>query len=320
MKLFSGSANPNLSQEVASLLGMKISPAETVRFANSEVKVVIKTKVVDKTCVVIQPVANPTDTNLMELVFFCDALRREEAKKVIGIIPYFGYARQDIQHQKGESVAATVVVRLLETTGFHKIYTIDIHDKATGGVFTIPFKNISAMPLLAQTVGRYLGKIDRKKVAITSPDQGGVKRAREFGHHLFATDAFNLTVIEKKRNLNKTHCSTAFQVHGDVKGKTVILIDDIVTSANTLINAGHACLEKGAQRVIAAVTHHDFSPDAPQKITRSKIEKFFTTNTIKLRGDQKIAKLVEVSVAPLINNFAFPRSTSPKSCNRHTPG
>lgn len=305
MKIFSGSANPALGKEVSSLSSLKISPAEIVRFANSEVRVKIQTDVTDETCAVIQPTANPTDTNLMELFLFCDALRREGAKKIIGIIPYFGYARQDIQHQKGESVSATMVVHFLESVGFYKIYTIDLHDEATGGVFAIPFQNLSAMGLLAQKVARYLKTVRKEKIAVVSPDQGGIKRAREFGHYLFGDDNFDLTVIEKKRNLDKIHQSKAIQIYGKVANKTVILVDDIVTSANTLINAADQCLKEGAYQVLAAVTHHDFAPNAPQKITQSPIKKFFTTNTIKLKDNQKIAKLVEISVAPLIANLSF---------------
>jgi len=316
MKLFSGSANHPLSQEIASLLGLAISPAEVIRFANSEVRVRIKTNVTDKTCAVIQPTANPTDTNLMELFLFCDALRREGAKKIIGIIPYFGYARQDVQHRQGESVSATVVVHFLEAVGFYKIYTIDIHDEATGGVFAIPFKNLSAMALLAEKVGQYLGRIDRRKIAIASPDQGGIKRAREFGYYLFGDSNFNLTVIEKKRDLSKLHESNVLQIYGQVAKKTVVLVDDIATSANTLINASRQCLKEGAHEVLAAITHHDFSPEAPQKIEKSPIKKLFTTNTIKLKDNQRIAKLVEVSVAPLISSLSFLQSTSLKSYNR----
>src|SRR3989338_9480926 len=135
VKLFSGSAHPNLSQEVSKLLNISISKSQVTRFGDSEVKVTIQEKVKNQTCVVIQPTSNPTDTNVMELLFFCDALRRQEAKKVIGYIPWFGYAKQDIQHRPGECVSVNVIIRMLESIGFFKVYTIDLHDEATGGVF-----------------------------------------------------------------------------------------------------------------------------------------------------------------------------------------
>ena len=138
IKLFSGTANPRLSQEVAKLLNLTLAKAEVTRFHNSEVRVRIQDEVRNHTSVIIQPTANPTDTNLMELFFFCDALRRQEAKKVIGVIPYFGYARQDVQYRPGECVSANVIIRFIESIGFDKIYTVDLHDEATEGVFSIP--------------------------------------------------------------------------------------------------------------------------------------------------------------------------------------
>ncbi len=305
LKLFAGSANSGLSQEVAGILGIRLSGAEVLRFGNSEVKVRIQEDVKRDTCIVIQPTANPTDTNLIELLFFCDALRRQEAKKVIGFIPYFGYARQDIQHRVGECVSANVVIRFIESIGFGKIYTIDIHDEATEGVFSIPFKNLTSLKILATELKNYLPSISKlpSDVAIVSPDQGGVERARKFGNFLFGDSKlrnFSLTVIEKKRNLDEIHKSTALNLYGSVKGKVAVLVDDIVTSGGTLLNAAELCLARGASHVLAVIVHHDFSRGAPAKIQASKIARFFTTNTINLLEEQKFEKLHEVSVAPLI--------------------
>ncbi len=227
LKLFSGSSHPKLTQEIARLVNLPLSKAEVVRFDNSEVRVTIQEDVKQATCIVIQPTSNPTDTHLMELFFFCDALKRGEAKFVIGYIPYFGYARQDIQHRPGECVSANVVIRFLESIGFDKIYTIDLHDEATEGVFSIPFKNLTALPLLADSVKNYLISTDPNRLqpistVVVSPDQGGVERARKFGESFFGNSDFSLSVIEKKRNLEKIHTSIALDLYGDVKGKTVI--------------------------------------------------------------------------------------------------
>jgi ribose-phosphate pyrophosphokinase len=237
----------------------------------------------------------------MELFFFCDALRRQEAKKVIGVIPYFGYARQDIQHRSGECVSVNVIIRFLESIGFSKIYTVNLHDEATEGVFSIPFKNIDAFPLLADEIKKYVKTNDPSKVAIVSPDQGGVERSRRFGIQFFNGADFSLCMIEKKRSLEQIHQSKAMDLYGDVKGKTIIIADDMTTSGGTLINAANLCRERGATRVIAAVVHHDFGLDAPKKIQDSSIEKFFTTDTIALQENQKIEKLVEVSVSNIIS-------------------
>jgi ribose-phosphate pyrophosphokinase len=300
LKLFSGTANPNLSQEVSNLLNIPLSKAEVVRFENSEVRVRIEEDVQHDTCVVIQPTSNPTDESLMELFFFCDALRRQEAQRVIGIIPCFGYARQDIQHRTGECVSANAVIRILESIGYHKIYVFDIHDEATQGVFSIPFKNVSSLPLLAAKIREYVGECTPQTVTVLSPDQGGIERARKFGISLFNTEAFSIAVTEKKRDQDHMHQSKALDLYGDVQGKTVVIVDDLATSGGTLIHAADLCLEKGATKVVAAIVHHDFAPSAPAKIQDSKIEKFFTTNTIALKEDYKFAKLEEISIASLI--------------------
>lgn len=305
LKLFSGSAHQGLSEEVAKLINIPLSKAEIVRFANSEVKVTIQEEVKQSTCIVIQSTANPTDTHLMEFFFFCDALRRQEAQYVIGFIPYFGYARQDIQHRWGECVSVNVIIRFLESIGFNKIYTIDLHDEATEGVFSIPFKNLTALPLLAKAIKKYLlstsfNQFQPSATIVVSPDQGGIERARKFGESFFGNYNFPLGVIEKKRNLEKIHTSTALDLYGDVKGKIVILVDDITTSGETLINATKLCLKKGAKEVLAAVIHHDFTDQAAEKIQNSPIKKFFTTNTIALKNNQKFEKLTEISVASLI--------------------
>src|SRR3990167_6808521 len=169
MKLFSGSNNLPLSEKISKIINISLSKAEIIRFGNSEVRVRIEDDVKNDVCVVIQPTSNPTDTRLMELFFFCDALKRQEARKVIGVIPYFGYARQDIQHREGECVSANVIIRFLEAIGFHKIYTFDLHDEATEGVFSIPFKNITSYILMASHIKKYLkGSLSEKEVAIVS--------------------------------------------------------------------------------------------------------------------------------------------------------
>lgn len=301
IKLFSGTSNKPLAEKVADALKIPLSKSEVVRFDDSEVRVRIGEDVKHTTAIVIQSTANPTDTNLMEFFFFCDALRRNEAHKVIGIIPYFGYARQDIQHRPGESISANVVIRFIESIGFRKIYVYDLHDEATEGVFSIAFKNATTFSLLADKVREYLkDDVNEQNVAIVSPDQGGIERARRFGQFLLKKQNFPLVVIEKRRNMDKIHTTEALQLYGDVSGKTAILVDDIVTSGNTLINAVELCISKGAKRVIAVVAHADLSEKAPERIQNSSIEKFFTTDSILLKEELKFAKLEQISIAPLI--------------------
>ena len=302
LKIFSGTAHPELSQTVAKLLKLPLSDCEVVRFGNSEVRVRIKADVKNATCVVIQPATNPTDAHFMELFFFCDALKRQEASKVIGVIPYFGYAKQNFQHRTGESVSVNVIIRFLEAIGFNKIHAFDLHDEATTGVFSIPFKHLSAFPLLAEYIREYFKKkgIDLTDIALVSPDQGAVEKVRNFGKVFFKSEDFPEVVIEKKRNLEKIHQAKPYDLYGNVQGKTALIVDDMVVSGSTLLPAADLCLTRGAKEVYAAVIHHDFTKQAPKLLQNSRLKRFFTTNTIALQPEQKFPQLEEISVASII--------------------
>jgi len=302
IKLFSGSANPELSLEVSKLLKLPLAKVEITRFGNSETKITIQDDVKNNQCVIIQPTSNPTDSHIMELLLFCDALRREEAKKVIAYIPYFGYAKQDLQHRPGECVSVNVVIRMLESIGFYKVYAIDIHDEATAGAFSIPFKNLSAFPLLAKYLQKYFidKKVDLNDIVLVSPDQGAVEKVRNFGEVFYRTSKFSVVVIEKKRDLDIVHESIPLDLYGKVDGKVAVIVDDMVVSGSTILPAVNLCLTRGAKNVYAAAVHHDFTCDAPKRLEQSKLKKFFSTNTIALKPEQKFSKLEEISAAHLI--------------------
>jgi ribose-phosphate pyrophosphokinase len=301
MKLFSGTANPKLSAEVSKLLKQPLAKSEVIRFDDSEVRVTIQEKVKDEACVIIQPTSNPTDTNLMELFFFADALKRMEAKRIIAFIPYFGYARQNREHRTGEAVSANVIIRFFETIGFNQVYTFDLHDEGTEGIFSIPFKNLSTFSILGKEVAHYLkNNKNTEEVAVVSPDQGGVERAQTFAENFFHSNKVDIAVIEKKRNLNTIHQSKALNLYGKVRNKTCIIVDDIITSGGTLVNAAEFCLKRGAKRVLACVVHHDFSSNSKARLSKSPIEKIFMSNTIALLPRQKFSILKEVSIAPLM--------------------
>jgi len=299
MKLFSGTANKKLSEEIAKKLKIKLAKSEVVQFGNSEIRVCIQEKVRDQECFIVQSTSNPTDNHLMELFFYADALKRNEAKKIIGFIPYFGYARQNREHRPGESVSVNVIIRFLETVGFDEIYTFDIHDEGSEGIFTIPFKNLSVLPNLAKYIKKNLDAKEINKTVIISPDQGGIERTKLFATSFYGKNS-EIGVIEKKRDLNKIHNSQALELFGNVKSKIVILVDDVITSGGTLINAAKICLDNGAIKVYAAISHHDFSLDAPKKLQNSSIEKIFSSNTIELKTSQKFPKLEEISIAEII--------------------
>jgi ribose-phosphate pyrophosphokinase len=301
MKLFSGTANTKLSAEVSKLLKQPLAKSEVIRFDDSEVRVTIQEKVKDEACVIIQSTSNPTDTNLMELFFFADALKRMEAKRIIAFIPYFGYARQNREHRTGEAVSANVIIRFFETIGFNQVYTFDLHDEGTEGIFSIPFKNLSTFSILGREVAHYLkNNKNTEEVAVVSPDQGGVERAQTFAENFFHSNKVDIAVIEKKRNLNTIHQSKALNLYGKVRNKTCIIVDDIITSGGTLVNAAEFCLKRGAKRVLACVVHHDFSSNSKARLSQSPIEKIFMSNTIALLPKQKFSILKEVSIAPLM--------------------
>lgn len=307
MKLFSTTANADLAAEVSQKLALPIAQSEIIRFENSEVRVRITENVAQETCIVLGSSSNPTDEHLMELFFFADALKRSEAVKVVGIIPYFGYARQNIQHRPGESVSANVIIRFLEHIGYDEIALFEMHDEATAGAFTIPFNSLSSFSLLAPAVLQHLSSTGTMThvtdCAIVTPDHSGVERARRFGQFFFENSPFDIGVVEKKRNQDVIHESKALDLYGDVQDKIVILVDDIVTSGSTLINAANMCKQKGAKHVIAAVTHFDLGTNRTKSLQDSTIDAFFTTNTIAIAQENKFAKLHEVSVAPLIAEF-----------------
>lgn len=314
MKLFSTTASADLATEVAQKLSFSLGKSEIIRFENSEVRVRITEDVVVETCFVLGSSSNPTDQHLMELFFFADALKRSEAAKVVGIIPYFGYARQNIQHRSGESVSVNVVIRFLEYVGYDEIALFEMHDEATAGVFTIPFSALSAFPLLAPAVKAHLetaGIIQEiTDCVVVTPDQGGVERARHFGEFLYGDSKFDIGVVEKKRDQNVAHTSKALDLYGDVKDKVVILVDDIVTSGGTLINAATICKEKGAKQVVVAVTHFDIGKDRASALQESTIDAFFTTNSIAVPSENTFEKLHTISIAPLIADYISGMTTS----------
>lgn len=282
--IFSTSANAILAKKYAKLTDGVIGQLETVTFANSEIKVRIISEVENKETVIIHSIANPANRALVELLFMVDALKRQNAESVTVIIPYFGYARQNIQHLPGECVSLNVIVKTLEALRVDKVVTVDIHDEASSGIFSIPFQNLSALPFLADELKKVLkiSASNEPDYVIASPDQGGVERARIFANHFYDNKNYPETVVvEKKRDLSKTHQSKAVAIFGEVKNKQVVLVDDVSTSGKTIINAAKLCLQAGAKKVLAVVVHADLATGVAKLLQQSQLEAFFTTNTIE---------------------------------------
>lgn len=300
--IFSGSSCELLTPQIAKKLHVKPGKLAIQRFANSECKITIEEKVVGDTCIVVQSTGNPTDANIIELILLCDALKRSEASSVIGVIPYLSYARQDRQHAPGECVSINIIAQLLETVGFNKLYTVNIHSESSSGIFTIPFKNIDATPFLAQKAYLYLKKNkiikSSSELVIVAPDHGAIIQAREFALAIDPKNPPNIAVVDKER-LRKNGKVMTHGLYGDVSGKVAILVDDVIVSGSTLLQSTNLCIDLRAHSVYSAVIHQDLVDSTVPNLETSKITKLFTTNTI--RSQYNSDKIIEFSVAELLS-------------------
>jgi ribose-phosphate pyrophosphokinase len=288
---FSGNSNPLLAHDTAKLLGLDLGAMEIVRFADTECRVRIEEDIEGKDAFIIQSLSEPVDEHLMEMLLMCDAAKRLEARKIIAIIPYHGYARQDRIHRPGECLSASVVAKVLETVGFDKVITVSLHSDSTMGFFKVPVVHLSGLSVFDALISSV-----RNDVVVVSPDAGGMKRAQKFAEEIDAPLAF----IEKKRDLNQMHKITSMKVVGDVEGKSVIIVDDVIVSGGTLVNAAYMLKEKGAVQVIAAATHADFVGGANKILQESPLDQIWVTDTISIPEEKRFEKLKVVSCAPII--------------------
>lgn len=290
--LFSGSSNLPLAQEVASILHTTLGRVDLTRFADGELRPWIQEDIRDKTVIVLESLSYPMDEHVMELVLMGDAIRRCAPKRTIAVVPYLGYARQDKLHRPGEPVSARVMVKFLEVSQFAEIIGVDFHNNAIVGFFEIPVTHITAL----DTIGMELKKMNIQDGVVVSPDVGGSKRARNMAYLL----DMPLAVMEKRRFLDRHDSSEAYQIIGDVKGKTAIICDDVISTGGTTVNAARSLKEAGAVRIFATTTHGVFAADAIQKLMDSPIETVFSTNTIDISKEKQFSKLKVISVAPLL--------------------
>lgn len=293
LKVFSGSANPHLAQEICWYLDIPLGRVDLGRFPNGEIRVRIEESVRGCDVFVIQPTSPPANDHLMELLIMIDALHRASAERITAVIPFYGYCKQDRKTKGREPISAKLVANLLVTAGADRILTMDLHAGQIQGFFDIPVDNLAAQSLLA----RYFAAKNLENVVVVSPDVGGTARARNFANRL----GVDLAVIDKHR---PTYSQVmVMNVIGDVRGRTAIIVDDLIDTAGTLFEGAEALLERGAKEVYACATHPLFSEPALDRIRDSAIKEVVVTNTIHLDREEltrRVGDKVKIlSVAPI---------------------
>jgi ribose-phosphate pyrophosphokinase len=292
MMVFTGNANPRLAAEVVSHLGISLGRATVDRFSDGEVMVELMDNVRGKDVFVLQSTCMPTNDNLMEVMVMVDALRRSSAGRITAAIPYFGYSRQDRRPRSARvAITAKVVANMLTIVGVNRVLTMDLHSDQIQGFFDIPVDNIYATPLLLSDLWR----CNYKDLVVVSPDVGGVVRARAAAKQLNS----DLAIIDKRRP--KPNVAKVMNIIGDVAGRTCVIMDDMVDTANTLCEAATALKEQGAVKVVAYCTHPVLSGAAVERINASELDELVVTNTIPLRPDAANCKKIrQVSAAELL--------------------
>jgi len=291
LKLFGGSSNPTLTEEIAKSLNVPLGEAKLGRFADSEVEFQITENVRGADVFVVQPTAPPVNEHLVEMLVMIDAFKRASAGRITAVLPYYGYARQDRKDRPRVPITAKLVADLLSKAGTHRVITMDLHVGQIQGFFDIPVDHLFAAPVMLD----HVSSMNLEPLVIVSPDAGGVERARAYAKRLKVA----LAVMDKRRGEN--HEIETIHVIGDVAGKSALIVDDMVDSAGTLVRAVDALLEAGAKRVLAACTHPVFSPPAIERINASPIDKVIVSNTIPLRPDAASCDKIEVlSVAKIL--------------------
>tara|TARA_B100000214_G_scaffold288809_1_gene218394 strand:- start:869 stop:1801 length:933 start_codon:yes stop_codon:yes gene_type:complete len=285
MKLLTGNSNKVLSKNISKYLKSRLVNSSIRKFSDGEIYVEINENIRGNSIFIIQSISSPANDNLMELLLCIDALKRSSAKNITAVIPYFGYARQDRKIVPRTSISAKLVSNLITKAGADRVVTVDLHAGQIQGFFDIPVDNLFATPIFARHVKK---KIKSKKIICVAPDVGGTERARALGKILNA----GLAIVDKRRP--KPGQSKVMNVVGDVKDQTCIIVDDIIDSGGTIVNAAKALKERGAKEVYVYVTHGVLSGDAVKKIKNSVIKNLVITDTIDNIEKTKNVKNIEV--------------------------
>ncbi|GJL78682.1 MAG: ribose-phosphate pyrophosphokinase [Nitrospinaceae bacterium] len=289
--VFSGRANPKLAEDICRYMNVPLGKSGIRDFSDQEIFVKIDENVRGGDVFVIQSTSNPGNTNLMEMLIMIDALRRSSAKRITAVLPYYGYARQDRKVEPRVPITAKLVAKLLETAGTDRVLTVDLHAGQIQGFFNVPVDDLFAMNVMV----KYIKGLNLENLIVISPDAGGVERARAFAKRLEAS----LAIIDKRREVANE--AKAMNIIGDVKGKVAFIVDDMIDTAGTLMEATNALLKEGAREVHACCSHPVFSGPAPERIRESPIKTIVTTNSIPLPAELNDSPKIKIlSVAPLL--------------------
>lgn len=309
IKIFTANSNPSVAYQISDCLGLSLGKSDVNTFSDGEIGVSLHESVRGSDCFIVQSTCNPVNSNLMELLIMIDAMKRASAGRITAVIPYFGYARQDRKAKARDPISAKLVADLITTAGADRVLTMDLHAPQIQGFFNIPVDHMLGAPLLASFLRK---KIDNHvdDYVVVSPDLGSVTRARSFATKLGCP----LAIIDKRRQ--KANVSEVMNIIGNVKGKKIILVDDMIDTAGTLCNAAEALIEKGgATDIFACATHAVLSGPAIERIEKSPIKEIVLLNTVPIEEEKMLDKFVVLSVAPLfaeaIERIYWDKSISP---------
>ena len=287
IKIFAANSSKELAQKIADELGMPLGKCEVSTFSDGEIAVSIQETVRGSDVFVVQSTNAPVNNNLMELLIMVDALKRASAGRITAVMPYYGYARQDRKSRSRDPITAKLVADLITAAGADRVLTMDLHAAQIQGFFNIPLDHLVGMPILA----REFVKKEIEDLVVVSPDLGSVTRARNFANYLDAP----IAIIDKRRP--KANVSEIMNIIGEINGKNVVIIDDIIDTAGTLCNAANALKERGAKSVRACATHGVLSGPAIQRIQDSALEEILLLDTIALPEEKRIDKIKQTTVA-----------------------
>ncbi|MDQ2086520.1 ribose-phosphate pyrophosphokinase [Herbivorax sp. ANBcel31] len=289
IKIFAGNSNRELALEIAEKIGLPLGLAKVGKFSDGECAIGINEVVRGSDVFLIQSMSSPINDNLMELLVIIDALKRASAGRITAVIPYYGYARQDRKAKARDPISAKLVANLLTTAGANRVLTMDLHAPQLQGFFDIPLDHLLGVPILANYFREKFE--ETSDVVVVSPDVGSVARSRKFAQRLDVP----LAIIDKRRP--KANVSEIMNIIGEVNNKKVILVDDLIDTGGTIVNAANALAEIGAKEVYACCTHGVLSGPAIERIEKSEMKELITLNTIPLTEDKKRPKIKSLSVA-----------------------